>query len=149
MAADFSGVYTVNIEATQSTLITALQLTAGSGRPLYIVRWSITQRSLTSSQMLAINLLRKSGAATVTSVTPAAMSPNFPSTAATAGHSASAEGTDSTIIDRRAFNTLAGIEVLYTPDEMPVVGSAGILAWKWVAAPPSATYVFSVTYGEI
>lgn len=149
MPGDFTGVYTANIEASQSTLITALQITAGSGRPLYIVRWSITQRGSTASAMQTINLLRKTAGATVTSITPAPLNSNYPSAAATAGHSASAEGTDSTILDRRSFNSLAGIEVLYTPDEMPLVPAAGIIAWKWAAIPTNTTWVFSATFGEV
>jgi hypothetical protein len=146
---NFTGAYTITAEAAQSTLITAIQITAGSGRPFYLARWAVSQRTSTSSAMAGINLLRKSAAATVTSITPAATGPNFPSAAATAGHSASAEGTDSTVLERRAFNILSGIEVIYTPEEMPIVAGSGIIALKWAAAPTSATYTFLMTIIEI
>ena len=146
---NITGSYVIHADAAQSTLITALQVTAASGRSFYITRWAIAQRTSTASAMVGINLLRKSAGATVTAITPATLGPSFGAETSSAGHSASAEGTDSTILDRRGFNILSGLEVIYTPEEMPIIGSSGIVALKWIAAPTSATYVLSMTILEI
>lgn len=149
-----AGVYTVNrLAVSTSTAITIIQVKAGSTRPLEIVRASCWQSSSTTNAYARIQLLRKSAAATVTSVTPLLFSANYPAadaaggTAAT-GITATAEGTDGDVLIEECFSILSGWLYSPVPEERIYVPPAGIIALKFPAAPTSATYSAQVVFRE-
>jgi hypothetical protein len=137
------GEYVVRMDAVSvSTAITLVQVTAPATGTLEVVRYSIEQSNLTTNAMQRVQLLRKSAAATVTSFTPVPMAAGMPAAGASAGHTASSEGTDSTIIHGRSFSWLAGYEwVAMDEEERIIVPASGIIALKLPAAPGSATTI--------
>ncbi len=143
-----------NAGQTVSTAITILQLKAGANTPLEILRASVAQTGLSASAMQAVNLLRKTAAATVTAFTALKNNPNDPAagavggTAAT-GYTATVEGTDGDILVAGAFNVLNGWEWLPTPEERITVDAAGILALKFPAAPTSAAWKAAIWFREL
>jgi len=146
--------YTVRMPATTiSTAITILQVKAGAATPLEILRWSLWQRGSVTSVQESVQMLRKSAAATVTSATPAPHATTGRAadaaggTSAT-GYNASAEGTDSTVIDDMAFNVLSGIVWLPTPEERIWVPSGGFFALKFPNAPASQSWRASIVFRE-
>lgn len=145
MAAAASRVYIASMtRVSVSGAITLIQIKAGSTVPLQIIRAVCSQTSSTTSAMQAIQLNRKSAAATVTSFTPLLTGPvTDPAASAVGGTSAtgtnaSAEGTDSNIIKQDVFNVLNGWMYLPTPKEYLFVDAAGILGLKLPVAPGSA-----------
>lgn len=146
MAAASSRVYIVSLtRVSVSAAITLIQIKAGATVPLQIIRARASQTSSTTSAMQAIQLNRKSAAATVTSFTPLITGPvTDPAASAVGGTSAtgtnaSAEGTDSNIITQDVFNVLNGWLYLPTPKEYPYIDAASIVGLKFPVAPGSAT----------
>jgi hypothetical protein len=148
MAAAASRVYLVSMTRVAVTgAITLLQIKAGATVPLQIIRAVIGQTSSTTSTQQAVQINRKSGAATVTSFTPIITGPvtdpaasAVGGTAAT-GTNASAEGTDSNIIKQDVFNYLNGWLYLPTPKEWPFVDAASIVGLKFPVAPGSSVTI--------
>lgn len=146
MAAAASRTYTVSMtRVSVSGAITLVQIKAGATVPLQIIRCRVGQTSSTTSTQQAIQMNRKSAAATVTSFTPLIRGPvTDPAASAVGGTSAtgtnaSAEGTDGNIIGQDVFNYLNGWLYLPTPKEWDFVDAAGIWALKLPVAPGSAT----------
>jgi len=157
MAAAASRVYIVSMtRVSVSAAITLIQIKAGATVPLQIIRLVASQTSSTTSAMQAIQLNRKSAAATVTSFTPLLTGPvtdpaasSVGGTAAT-GTNASAEGTDGAIVKQDVFNVLNGWQYLPTPKEYVFVDAAGIIGLKFPVAPGSATtYTCDAVYEEL
>jgi hypothetical protein len=130
-----------------STAITAaktlLQIKAGAAA-LELLEFRLSQVSKTTSELLEVQILRKSGAATVTSFTPLEMQPAGPAalavggTAAT-GYNASAEGTNTDILYKSHWNVLNGEYVyLPTPEGRIWVAQTGILGIKLNTAPAAS-----------
>jgi hypothetical protein len=149
-----AGVYVVNrLAVATSTAISIIQVKAGAANPLEILRASVWQSSSTTNAYARIQLLRKSAAATVSSVTPLLFNPGFPAagavggTAAT-GITASAEGTDGDILIEENFSILSGWLYSPVPEERPYVAAGGIIALKFPAAPTSATYSAQIIFRE-
>ena len=146
MAAAASRVYVVSMtRVSVSGAITLIQIKAGATVPLQIIRAVIGQTSSTTSAMQAVQLNRKSAAATVTSFTPIITGPvtdpaasAVGGTAAT-GTNASVEGTDGNIIKQDVFNVLNGWLFLPTPREYPFVDAASIIGLKLPVAPGAST----------
>jgi hypothetical protein len=146
MAAAASRVYVVSMtRVSVSGAITLLQIKAGATVPLQIIRMVIGQTSSTTSTQQAVQINRKSAAATVTTFTPVITGPvTDPAASAVGGTSAtgtnaSAEGTDSGIVKQDVFNYLNGWQFLPTPKEYTFVDAASILGLKLPVAPGSST----------
>jgi hypothetical protein len=139
-------VYVVNnLNVTISTAITIIQIKAGAANPLWPVRVSLTQRGSVTSAQERVHILRKTGAATVSSFTPLLYDPDDPAAKAVGGTTATgitgtAEGTDSDVLVARDFNVLTGFEWIPTAIEMFKVGPAGIIALKFPNAPASQVW---------
>ena len=149
-----SRVYVINDSRAVSTAITILQIKAGAATSLEIVRAWVTQESSTVSAQTAIQLNRKSAAATVTSLTPLIVEPNTGAAAAVGGtaatgRTATAEGTDTDVIVREGFNVLNGWLYLPVPEERIVVTGGGILGLKFPIAPANITYDYGIIFREI
>ena len=146
--------YVVNDQArTIATGITILQIKAGAV-PLELIRAMLSQKSSTTSTQERIQIVRKSVAATVTSITPAQVNnPNDPAALAVGstsgtGRTGSAEGTDGTILVDDAFNILNGWLWLPTPDERIWVPPSGIIALKFPLAPASQAWNAALYFKE-
>lgn len=143
--------YAVRLAPTAITAgKTLIQIKSGSASPLEILSARIFQVTKTTSEMLEVNILRKTAAATVTSATPLKADPNDPASGAVGGTSATgtnatAEGTDGDILEDGMWNVLNG-EWLYMPlpEDRIWVPAAGIIALKLVTSPAA-----SMTIGAI
>ena len=152
MAAAASRVYTVSMTRVSVTVaITIIQIVAGSTVPLQIIRAVIGQTASTTSTQQAVQINRKSAAATVTTFTPKINGPvTDPAASAVGGTSAtgtnaSVEGTDTNIIRQDVFNFLNGWLFLPTPKEYIFVDAAGIIGLKFPTTPTitcTADFVF-------
>jgi hypothetical protein len=144
------GVYVARCEPTAfTTAKTVVQIVAPATAILEVTRFTIEQSNLTANAVQGLTIRRKSSAATVTAMTPAPVGA-YAAAGSTAGYNASAEGTDSTIIQARSFSWLAGLEwVAATEDDRIIVPPSGILAMVLVGAPAASTTVAaSFTYIE-
>lgn len=141
-----------------SGAITALQLKAGANGVCELLRASFTQSSSTTSLQFAAAVLRKSGAATVTTAVAGThlkkMNPASPGadaslgTAAT-GITATVEGTNSDLSVQRGVNILNGWEWLPTPEERMVVPISGFAGLTFTSAPPSANWFAELVFREL
>lgn len=115
----FGYLYYVEMPSTAiTTAKTLLQIKAGAAA-LDIVSVRVSQLTKTATELLELQLLRKSAAATVTSVTPLKLNPGDPASLAvggtsSTGYNASSEGTNSDILLKTSWNVLNG-EWLYLP----------------------------------
>jgi hypothetical protein len=132
-----------------STAITVQQYKAGVNGPAVILRHSLTQSGSVTSTQVAMTLVRKSGAATVTTgvagTTVLKQNPISPTTDAAlstsgTGITATVEGTDGEQTFARGFNVLNGQETVYTPEERVVVAQGGIIAQKLLVAFTTTWY---------
>jgi hypothetical protein len=138
------GPYTVSLLNTSvSAAITLCQLKASSSQPLQLIEARCSQSGSTTSAMQRIEIVRKSGAATVTSYTPLPEITTDPAAGAVGGTSAtgvnaSAEGTDGDVLMAWDFNVLQGF--LWQPvlEDRIWVPVSGIIALKFPGAPGSA-----------
>lgn len=131
-----------------STAITAVQWLAGSGGAALVTRWAVTQNSSTTSAAQSARLQRKSAAATVTAGVvgttvnawnPAFATPNATLSTSGTGITATAEGTNTAAVTSRGFNVLNGAEVVYVPEERPIIPVSGIVGVT-LGAAVSVTY---------
>jgi hypothetical protein len=141
-----------------STAITAaktlLQIKAGAA-PLEILEFRLSQITKTTSELLEVQILRKSAAATVTSFTPLELNPAGPAALAVGGttatgYNASAEGTNTDIIFKTHWNVLNG-EFIYlpTPEGRIWVPQTGIIGIKLNTAPAaSMTMIVMAVFSE-
>lgn len=146
-----SGIYTVVAQAqTIATAITVLELTAPSTGEIELYRAWCQQSSTTTSAMVRIELLRKSGTITGTASPPAAVPTEvgMPATGATIKWKATGEGTDGVILIEEAYNLLNGWLWLPVPEERIKIPPSGVLGMKFPAAPTSASYTFGFVWRE-
>jgi hypothetical protein len=148
-------VYEVSMNNVAVTAaITLVQLKAGTASILRILRAWCSQSNLAASGQQAIEIVRKSGAATVTSFTPLLVDPgdaasNMVSSTSGTGTNASAEGTDGDILYRDNFSVLNGWLWVPTPEERIIVAPSGIIGLKFPIAPSaSMTTSAGFTVGE-
>lgn len=132
-----------------STAITAIQYAAGANGPAEVERFGFSQSTSTTTNAVRAALLRKTAGATVTTgvagTTLLKQNPVNPTSNATLGTSstgitATAEGTNGEVTDPRGLNVLNGLEVLYAPEERPLMAQGAIMACTFMSAPPSATW---------
>ena len=149
-----AGIYTINHNAiVVATAITIIQYKAGATNKAEVVRFSISQGLSETSTMEQIQLLRKTGAATVTSFTPIENDPDGPIAfgvggASATGITATAEGTDGDILVNEAFNILNGFTWVRSKIGEIMIPAAGIIALKFPVAPASATWRASLVIEE-
>ncbi len=155
MAAPASRVYVVSITRVAfTTAITIMQIKAGATVPLQIIRCELGQTASTTSTQQAIQLNRKSAAATVTSFTPKLCGPSTDPAASSVGGTAAtgitgtAEGTDGDILKQGVFNFLNGWLYLPTPKEYPFVNAATIVALLFPTTP-TITLTADTHYEEL
>lgn len=152
------GYQLINNGVSISTAITAIQLKAGTNGPVEIERFGLSQSTSTTSAQVLSGLIRKTAAATVTTgiagTTVLKQNPINPTTDASLGTSATgitatAEGTNGELLEQRGFNVLNGLEILYAPEERPMVAQAGICGVTFLSAPPSATWLAFLKFREL
>ena len=136
-----------------ATAITIIQIKAGAAASLDIADVQLYQTVSETSQTEVVQLVRKTGAATVTSFTPLKLNAGDPTAAAVGGTSAtgitgSAEGTDGDVLDEWGFNVLNGVAWVYIPELRVHVAAAGIIGVKFPVAPTSATWTGRVKFLE-
>ncbi len=154
----YGHIYTLRHQAVVATLISILQLKAGALVPFEILSATLSQGISETSAEEAIEFVRKTVAATVTTAVAGThlfkLRPGDPTagldlgTAAT-GVIATAEGTDGDIVLREAFNVLNGWKHLPVPEERIFVPAAGIIALKFPVAPASQTWQMGITIREL
>ena len=146
--------YTVNHNRiVVATAITIIQVKAGAAASLDIGEVQLYQTLSETSQTEAVQLVRKSAAATVTSFTPIKLNAGDPAAAAVGGTAATgitgtAEGTDTDVVDEWGFNVLNGVAWVYIPELRVHVAAAGIIGLKFPVAPTSATWTGRLKFLE-
>lgn len=147
--------YTVTVVVTNPGAVTNLNIQANATKPFAVVRCKIdpAQTSLVTDAGARIRLVRKTAAPTVTAIAASTFLNHDPTDAdsgATAGHTATAEGTDGDFIEE-GWNARFGYDFAPTPEEYIVVpaGVANGFGMKSNVAPPAGAYTFKITYHEI
>jgi hypothetical protein len=153
----FARAYTVKQQITNPGAVTNLVIHAAATKPLVVVRAKITlaQATIPAAANARVLLVRKTAAGTYTSIAAAGFLNHDPSdsdAAFTAGHTASAEGTDGDSIEEGWGSTTGWVfDWAPTPEEYIIVpaGVANGLAIKHAVAPPAGVYDFLLTAHEI
>lgn len=151
----FARHYTISQTITNPGAVSNLVLHAAATKPFVVVRCVIepAQAALVTDAGAVVRLTRKTAAGTYTSIASSLFlnhDPTDADAAMTAGHTASAEGTDGDFITR-GWNAKVGFEWLPTPEEYIVIpaGVANGFALKSNVAPPAGIYNFLITVAEI
>lgn len=150
----FGGHYTVSVVITNPAAVTNLVVHAAATKPLVVIRARIApaQASLVTEAGCVTRLVRKTAAGTYTSIAATGFLNHdaLADATFTAGHTASAEGTDGDFISL-GWNSRQGLDWFPTPEEYVVVpaGTANGIALKSNVAPPAGAYDFSMTCVEL
>lgn len=150
-----NGVYVARCVPTAfTTAITLVQVATPATCVIEILRAQVTQTTLTASGMMDVALLKKTGAATVTSFTaipwrekdgPALC---VGGTTAT-GFNASAEGTNGNVIHRESANVLNGWLFIPSIEERITVAPSSFIALTFLTAPTSGSYEAEIVFREL
>lgn len=147
-------IYAVRFAPTALTVAkTLIQIRAGAA-PIDILEARVFQLTKISSELLALQLLRKTAAATVTSATPLKMTPGDPAALAVGGTTntgvnATAEGTDGDILVEDGWNVLNGSWIyLPTPEDRIRIPQAGIFGLKLNTAPAASMTIGALIHFE-
>lgn len=152
------GIYKFSASIASPGAVTLLQLKTGTTKPIEIIRAWCTQHTSTTSGQVRIQILRKTGAATVTTGSGLlypldATSPTSSLAVGTTstGFTASGEGTDGNVLIDDAFNILNGWLYLPVPEErIKVAANGDFLAIKFpTATVPTATYEVGIIWQEL
>ncbi len=137
-------IYSVRLAPTAITAAkTLIQIKTGAAA-IAILDGRFYQVTKTTTELLAVQMLRKSAAATVTSFTPLKWNPGDPVALAVGGTSAtgtnaSAEGTDTDILFETVWNVLNGeFNFLDIPEGRLWVPQASIMGFKLNTAPAAS-----------
>lgn len=150
----YGGHYTVSQVITNPGAVTNLVLHAAATKPLVLIRARITpaQSGLVTEAGVVTRLIRKTVAGTYTSVAATGFMnhDNGADATFTAGHTASAEGTETDFITL-GWNSRQGLDWFPTPEEYIVVpaGTANGIALKSNVAAPAGAYDFTMTAVEL
>lgn len=146
--------YAVNVLITNPGAVTNLVVHAAATKPLAVIYASVepAQAALVTEAGAVIRMVRKSVAGTYTSIAASTFL-NLDGLADgtfTAGHTASAEGTETDGISS-GWNSKVGWEWRPTPEEYILVpaGVANGLALKSITAPPAGVYAFTMRVVEL
>lgn len=146
--------YTVSAVITNPGAVTNLVIHAAATKPVVVIYAAIepAQAALVTEAGVVTRIIRKTVAGTYTSVAASTFLNHDagPDATFTAGHTASAEGTETDFISR-GWNSRAGFEWRPTPEEYITIpaGTANGLALKSNVAPPAGIYTFVMTAVEI
>jgi hypothetical protein len=150
--------YTVSVVITNPGAVTNLNVQAPATVMLAIVKVTIelAQATIPTAANARVRLIRKTAAPTVTSIAASTFLNHDGSAAAdstaTAGHTASAEGTETDFIERGWGSTTGWFfEFAPTPEEYILVpaGTGNGFGIKHNVAPPAGNYAFAMTFHEI
>lgn len=138
-------VYIVRFGPTAVTAAkTLVQIKTGVNNGIEVLSAKISQVTKTSSELLRVGVLRKTAAATVTAFTPLELSTQDPASAVNVstsgtGVDASAEGSDSDILEEDHWNVLNGSWLyLPVPEERIWVPNGSFIALKLFTAPAAS-----------
>lgn len=153
----YSEAYLVSVVITNPGAVTNLNLQASATKPLVIVRATISlaQATIPTSANARVRLVRKTAAPTVTSIAASTfvnMDGGATDASATAGHTATVEGTDGDFVEYGWGSTTGWMfDWAPTPEEYVVVpaGTANGFGIKHNVAPPSGNYAFTITFHEV
>lgn len=146
--------YSISQVITNPGAVTNLVVHAAASKPLVLIRARITpaQAALVTEAGCVTRLVRKTAAGTYTSIAATSFLNHDNGTDATftAGHTASAEGTDGDFISL-GWNSRQGLDWFPTPEEYVLVpsGTANGIALKSNVAPPAGIYDFTMTCVEL
>lgn len=133
---------------------------ASRGSVNRILRLHVSQRGTSTSQQLGARWgLKASAFGTYTATTPvplmlgavaSALTGSTSNAASSAGTDASANGAGTlTVLDARGFNNLAGLEVIFTPEEQIALGPDLTFVLQLQGTPTTLTgWYASVTFME-
>jgi hypothetical protein len=145
-------VYHAEMPATAITAAKTLLQIKSVNSPLEILEMRISQVTKTTSELLEVQILRKTAAATVTSFTPLELDTGGPAALAVGGtsatgYNASAEGTNGDILFKTHWNVLNG-EFLYlpTPEDRIWVPPNGFIAVKLNTAPAASMTIICTAH---
>lgn len=149
--------YTISQVITNPGAVTNLNLQAAATKPFVLVRAQIelAQATVPASANARVRLARKTAAPTVTSILASTFVNHDPSDSdavLTAGHTASAEGTDGRFVEHGWGASTGWLwDWSPTPEEYIVVpaGVANGIGIKHNVAPPAGNYAFILTVQEI
>lgn len=149
--------YSVTQVITNPGAVTNLALQANATKPFVVVRAQIelAQATIPTAAHARVRLVRKTAAATVTSINVNTFLNHDPTDAdagLTAGHTATVEGTDGRFVEHGwGANTGWIFDWSPTPEEYIVVpaGTANGFGIKHNVAPPAGNYAFTLTVHEI
>lgn len=140
---------------TNPGAVTNLNLQAHATKPFIVVRVTIelAQAAIPTAANARVRLVRKTAAPTVTAILASAFvnhDPTDSDAGLTAGHTATAEGTDGDFAEK-GWRSDQGLDWAPTPEEYIVVpaGTANGFGIKHNVAPPAGNYAFTVTVHEI
>jgi hypothetical protein len=149
--------YTVSTVITNPGAVTNLVVHCAALKPLAVVRAKITlaQATIPTAANARVRMVQKTAAGTYTSIAATTFvkgNPTDPDASCTAGHTASAEGTDGDFIEEGWGSATGWIfDWSPTPEEyilMPA-GVANGFALKHNVAPPAGNYAFTIVFHEI
>jgi hypothetical protein len=151
-----AGAYAYQVQLLRtsiSTAITVVQVKAAANASIDISDIAATMRASTTSAMETLQLVRKSAAASVNASTVFQRNTGDPAPSAAAsssanGVNASAEGTNTDVVDEWSFNVLNGLAWVYIPELRIHVAAAGILGLTFPSAPAANTFSFKVGFFE-
>jgi hypothetical protein len=153
-----SRVFTVSAVITNPGAVTNLNIQASATKTLVVVKANIelAQATVPTSANARVRLVRKTAAPTVTSIAASTFlnhdGEGAADSSATAGHTASAEGTDGDFIERGWGGTTGFFfEWAPTPEEYIMIpaGTANGFGIKHNVAPPAGNYAFAITFHEL
>lgn len=150
--------YTVSAVITNPGAVTNLNLQAPATRPLVVVRAKITlaQATIPTAANARIRIQQFTAAPTVTSIAASTFlnhdGGSGSDSTATAGHTASAAGTETDFIEE-GWGSSTGwmFDFAPTPEEYILIaaGTGNGIGLKSNVAPPAGNYAFSITFHEI
>lgn len=150
-----SHAYNVSQVITNPGAVTNLNIQASATKPLVVIRVLIelAQATIPTSANARVRLVRKTAAPTVTSIAASTFINSNPSdsdASFTAGHTATAEGTDGDFVER-GWRSDIGFDWNPTPEEYIVVpaGTSNGFGIKHNVAPPAGNYAFTIVVHEI
>lgn len=148
--------YTLYAQITNPGAVTNFGVQAAASRALVLIRAQIevAQAAIPTAAGARVQLVRKTAAPTwgtaVAASTFLNRDPSDADASFTAGHTASANGTDGDFIER-GWRTDVGFDWDPTPEEYILIpaGTANGIALKHTVAPPAGVYDFIFTVHEI
>ena len=144
MAGSSGYLYVVRMAPTAlTTAKTLIQVVAGAA-PFDLIGATVSQVTKSTTEMLRIQVLRKTAVATVTAFTPLLTNPVDPAALAVGGTTATgvnatAEGTNGDVLEDRVWNILTGTwEYAPIPEARKRAAQAGNLALVLITAPAAS-----------